>query len=65
VAKSFPEAGKAVIDNMVSYMKKEFLEKIRSTSWFDNSVQSVALQKVEGMGVLIAYPTEVGFLSHP
>ena len=59
VEKAFSEKAKDFGDQIVSDIKEMFIEKLKSTTWMDESVVELAIEKVHKIVQKIGYPTKV------
>jgi endothelin-converting enzyme len=59
VEKAFSEKAKIFGDQIVSDIKELFIEKLKKTSWMDESVVELAIEKVHKIVQKIGYPTKV------
>lgn len=59
VEKAFSEKAKNLGDQIVSDIKEMFIEKLKITSWMDENVVDLAIEKVHKIVQKIGYPTKV------
>jgi endothelin-converting enzyme len=59
VEKAFSEKAKKFGDQIVSDIKEMFIEKLKKTTWMDQSVVELAIEKVHKIVQKIGYPTKV------
>lgn len=59
VEKAFSEKAKDFGDQIVSDIKEMFIEKLKRTSWMDENVIELAIDKVHKLVQKIGYPPEV------
>lgn len=59
VEKAFSAKAKDLGDQIVSDIKEMFIEKLKITSWMDDNVVDLAIEKVHKIVQKIGYPTKV------
>lgn len=59
VEKAFSTKAKDLGDQIVSDIKEMFIEKLKITSWMDDNVVDLAIEKVHKIVQKIGYPTKV------
>jgi endothelin-converting enzyme len=60
VEKSFSAKAKDFGDQIVSDIKDVFVDKLKATTWMDQSVIKLGIEKVHKIVQKIGYPTKVG-----
>lgn len=53
-----PEANKNLIE-MITYIKKQFVQNLKDVDWMDVATKQLALEKVSNMHLHKAYPDEL------
>lgn len=55
----FSDKGKQLGESLVTYVKQQYSKTISSLSWLDDSVKTMALQKLQKLEALMGFPDKV------